>query len=182
MTARTPARLRSLAGAALIASAWCCAGLLGAGPTARSEALRPLEAFPRERIVVETRGARRHVFDAWRADTPETRAQGLMFVTGLRPDQAMIFVYAPAERAGMWMKNTLIPLDMLFVDGAGCIVHLHEQARPGSLATIGAGQPVELVVELAGGTARALRISVGDRLSRPDADWPERPGACTASP
>jgi len=82
----------------------------------------------------------------------------------------------------MWMKNTLIPLDMLFVDAEGCIVHLHERATPGSLATIEAGGPVELVVELAGGTARTLRISVGDQVVRPDAGWPERPGRCATGP
>ncbi len=143
-------------------------------------ALRPLSAFPRETIAVETRSARRHVFDSWRADTNETRAQGLMFVRGLRPGQAMIFVYAPAQQVGMWMKNTLIPLDMLFVDEHGCIVKVKEQAQPGALDTIEADVPVVLVVELAGGTAGTLGIGIGDRVTRPDAGWPERPGNCAA--
>jgi hypothetical protein len=147
--------------------------------TAR-DALLPLSAFPRERIAVETRSARRHLFEAWRADTPETRAQGLMFVKELRPDQAMIFTYAPPQRVGMWMKNTLIPLDMLFVDEVGCVVRVHEQARPGSLDTIAADTPVVLVVELAGGTARTLGIGRGDRVVRVDANWPSNPGPCTA--
>ena len=93
------------------------------------ESMLPLSAFPRERIAIETRSARRHVFEAWRADTPQTRAQGLMFVPSLRPDQAMIFVYEPPQHVGMWMKNTLIPLDMLFVDDDGCVVKVHERAR-----------------------------------------------------
>lgn len=142
-------------------------------------ALLPLSAFPRERIAVETRSARRHVFDAWRADTPETRAQGLMFVKSLRPEQAMIFVYEPAQHVGMWMKNTLIPLDMLFVDAGGCVVKVHERARPGDLSTIGASVPVVLVVELAGGTAGTLGLAMGDRVVRPDAGWPGEPQPCT---
>jgi uncharacterized membrane protein (UPF0127 family) len=148
---------------------------------ARDDAVRPLSSFPRERIAVETRSARRHLFDAWRADTPQTRAQGLMFVRELRPDQAMFFVYTPAQQVGMWMKNTLIPLDMLFVDDGGCVVHVHERAEPGSLDTISSDVPVVLVVELAGGTAATLGIGRGDRVLRPDARWPRAPQPCTGT-
>jgi uncharacterized membrane protein (UPF0127 family) len=128
---------------------------------------------------VETRSARRHVFEAWRADTPDTRAQGLMFVKGMQPGQAMIFVYAPAQQVGMWMKNTLIPLDMLFVDEGGCVVKVHERARPGDLSTIESGVPVVMVVELAGDTAATLGLAKGDRVVRPDASWPREPRQCT---
>jgi uncharacterized membrane protein (UPF0127 family) len=144
-------------------------------------ALRPLSAFPRERIAVETPSARRHLFDAWRADTPETRAQGLMFVDRLRPSQAMIFVYSTPQIVSMWMKNTLIPLDMLFVDERGCVVKLHERAKPGALGTIAADVPVVLVVELAGGTAATLGLTAGDRVVRPDANWPGNPRPCTSA-
>ncbi len=153
---------------------------LGASAAGARDALLPLSMFPRERVAVETRSARRHLFEAWRADTPETRAQGLMFVKELRPDQAMIFTYAPAQRAGMWMKNTLIPLDMLFVDESGCVVKVHERARPGSLETIAADTPVVLVVELAGGTAQTLGIGAGDRVVRVDAGWPRDQQPCKA--
>lgn len=178
---RGPAHFRLAAATALLVAFWCGSALFPAS-RARADALLPLEAFPRETLAIETRSARRHVFDAWRADTPEARAQGLMYVRNLRPDQAMIFVYGRAERAMMWMKNTLIPLDMLFVDAGGCIVHVHERATPGSLATIEADGPVELVVELAGGTASTLRIAVGDRVIRPDIGWPGRPGRCATGP
>lgn len=158
-------------------------GILLLAPCAAQSAAPglPLSAFPRERIAVETRGARRHVFEAWRADTPQTRAQGLMFVENLRPEQAMIFVYAPAQEVGMWMKNTLIPLDMLFVDDGGCVVKLHERARPGDLDTIASGAPVVLVVELAGGTAARLGLGAGDRVVRPEAGWPRESRPCTRS-
>jgi uncharacterized membrane protein (UPF0127 family) len=162
-----------------VAAAAVLALLAAAAPAARGDAVRPLSAFPRERLAIETRSARRHLFEAWRADTPQTRAQGLMFVSELRADRAMIFVYDPPQRAGMWMKNTLIPLDMLFVDDGGCVLKVHERARPGSLDTIAATMPVALVVELAGGTAQTLGISAGDRVLRPDAGWPEAARPCT---
>lgn len=160
----------------LVAAAAClpsqgCAGDLPKG-------LLPLSAFPRERIVVETRSARRLVFEAWRTDTFATRAQGLMFVAELRPDQAMIFVYDPPQRVAMWMKNTLIPLDMLFVDAGGCVVKVHEQARPHSLDAIESGPPVVLVVEVKGGEARARGIGKGDRVTRPAAGWPAKAEPC----
>jgi uncharacterized protein len=143
--------------------------------------LLPLSAFPRERIAIETRSARRHVFDAWRADTDQTRIQGLMFVESLRPEQAMIFVYDRAQRVTMWMKNTLIPLDMLFVDDGGCVVKVHHRARPGDLRAIAADVPVVLVVELAGGTAGTLGLAPGDRVVRTDAGWPREARACSAA-
>ena len=165
---------------ALAATVLLCIAASAPPPGLASEALLPLSAFPRERIAVETRGARRHLFEAWRADTPETRSQGLMFVKSLRPEQAMIFVYAPPQRVAMWMKNTLIPLDMLFVDDGGCVVKVHPRARPGDLDTIAADQPVVLVVELAGGTAATLGLGQGDRVVRLDAGWPREPRPCTA--
>ena len=164
-----------------------CFTFLGAAiallaPTiAAGDALLPLSAFPRERIAIETPSARRHLFEAWRADTTATRAQGLMFVKSLRPEQAMIFVYEPAQRVSMWMKNTLIPLDMLFVDAGGCVVRVHERARPGVLTSIESGSPVVLVVELAGGTAATLGLARGDRVVRPDTGWPRDPRPCTSA-
>jgi|MudIll2142460700_1097286.scaffolds.fasta_scaffold27290_2 hypothetical protein len=146
------------------------------------DTILPLSAFPRETIAIETRSARRHVLEAWRAATPEMRTQGLMFVEDIRADQAMIFVYQTPQSVDMWMKNTLLPLDMLFADAYGCIVKLHEQARPGSLATIRADVPVALVVELKAGTARTLGIGVGDRVTRPSTDWPRDARPCAPSP
>jgi hypothetical protein len=139
----------------------------------------PLSAFPREPIVIETRSARRHSFNAWRADTPATREQGLMFVRDMRADQAMVFVYEPPQHVTMWMKNTLLPLDMLFVDEAGCVAKTVRDARPGSLDTIRAEGRIALVVELKGGTTKALGIEAGDRVRRPDANWPAGELPCT---
>ncbi len=168
--------IRSLA-CALLAVASSLQGVARAAEPGR--AVIPLSAFPREPIVVETRSAKRHTFDAWRADTPETREQGLMFIREMRAEQAMIFVYDPAQYVAMWMKNTLLPLDMLFVDEAGCVVKAQRKARPESLDTIQADVPVALVVELKGGITKELGIAVGDRVKRPGANWPGRDLPCT---
>jgi uncharacterized membrane protein (UPF0127 family) len=102
-----------------------------------------------------------------------------MFVRDMRPDQAMFFVYEPPQHVAMWMKNTLLPLDMLFVDEAGCVAKTVRDTRPGSLDTISADGQIALVVELKGGTTRALGIEAGDRVQRPDANWPYRGLPCT---
>jgi hypothetical protein len=144
----------------------------------------PLSAFPRERIAVETHASfRRHLFEAWRADSPQTREQGFMFVEdrAVRPDQAMIFIYEPPQHVAMWMKNTLLPLDMLFVDQRGCIVTIKQNAKPGSLATIESRVPVVLVVELKAGTVAAQGMATGDRVLRLDAGWPSTEQACPRS-
>ena len=145
----------------------------------------PLSAFPRERIAVETRSSfRRHLFEAWRAETPRTRAQGFMFVpdSQVRPDQAMIFLYDPPQYVAMWMKNTLVPLDMLFVDRRGCIVNIKQRAKPGSLAEIESGAPVALVVELKAGVVAQSGIRAGDRVLRLDAGWPHEEASCGTPP
>jgi uncharacterized protein len=141
----------------------------------------PLSAFPQENIAIETRASfRRQLFEAWRADTPQTREQGFMFVEdrAVRPDQAMIFVYDRPAHVAMWMKNTLLPLDMLFVDPYGCVVTIMQNARPGSLAEIKSRVPVSLVVELKAGTVAAKGIAIGDRVLRLDAGWPSAEQPC----
>lgn len=169
MKSNRPATAWSVLLAVAVAS-WVVTAGAGTDPASRM----PLSAFPRERVAVETHSIRRHLFEAWRAESSAAREQGLMFVEDreMRPDQAMIFVYDPPQRVSMWMKNTLLPLDMLFVDARGCIVTIKERAQPGALATIDSGVPVFLVVELKAGTAEQLAIRVGDRVARVDAGWP----------
>ena len=163
---------------ALAALLWLCGGAVPAGAATSAAVAIPLSAFPRETLVVETRAARRHTWEAWRADTPATREQGLMFVQRLDPTQAMFFVYDPPARVSMWMKNTLVSLDMLFVDARGCVVKVERETAPQSLALISAPEPVALVVELAGGSAADLGIGPGDRVRRPAVGWPASAQAC----
>jgi uncharacterized protein len=167
---------RLIAATLLVAASLLQGGAWAARPPT---GVMPLSSFPREPIVIETRSARRHELDAWRADTPATREQGLMFVEDMLPQQAMIFVYEPPQYVAMWMKNTLLPLDMLFADESGCVVKTEIHARPQSLDTIQATVPVALVVELKGGTAKALGVGVGDRVRRPNANWPTQSQPCT---
>jgi len=151
----------------------------GVAPVFGKDARPALDALPTERVVLETQAKGRHEYAAWRADTPDTRARGLMYVAALTDDQAMIFVYDEPQRVSMWMKNTYLSLDMLFVDARGCIVHIAERARPLSLAAIESGTPVVLVVEIKSGAAAVRGAKIGDRIRRPEAAWPaDARGGC----
>lgn len=101
------------------------------------------------------------------ADTNETRARGLMFVEEMGTLEGMLFVYESPRHATFWMKNTLIPLDMLFADASGTIVTLHEYAIPGDVTTIDGGEGVLAVLEINGGLSSRLGIREGDVLQHP---------------
>ncbi len=109
----------------------------------------------------------RHRFTVELAETPAQMERGLMFRRQLAPDAGMLFDFKQPTMATMWMRNTLIPLDMLFVDGQGRIVNIHERAVPQSDAIIAAAAPVRAVIELNGGTAARLDIKPGDRVLFP---------------
>jgi uncharacterized membrane protein (UPF0127 family) len=98
------------------------------------------------------------------ADTPERSQQGLMFLRWLPPDQGMLFPEDTPRVMHMWMKNTLIPLDMLFIDAKGRIIGIHERATPRSEDIITSPAPVKAVLELAGGACAQLGIRVGDQV------------------
>ncbi len=98
------------------------------------------------------------------ADTPQERSQGLMFRESMPRGAGMLFVYEYPQRAAFWMKNTLIPLDMLFIEEDGEITHIHENAIPGDLTAIPGGDQVFAVLEINGGLSRQYGISVGDAL------------------
>jgi uncharacterized membrane protein (UPF0127 family) len=90
-----------------------------------------------------------------------------MFRPAMAPDSGMLFEYPAPTVATMWMRNTLIPLDMLFVDAQGRIINIHERAVPLSLDVISAAAPVRAVIELNGGTASRLGIAPGDLVRHP---------------
>jgi uncharacterized protein len=121
-------------------------------------------AFPRSELQIATPDARLHKFKIWVADNDQRRARGLMFVKQLADDEGMLFIYPQAMRAGMWMKNTFIPLDMLFVAADGKVMHVVENTEPHSLKTIEATSDVIAVIELKGGTASRLHIAKGARV------------------
>ena len=121
-------------------------------------------AFGRAEVRIETAAGAR-LFDAELAETPAQRARGLMFRPALAPGAGMLFLFPRRERPTMWMANTWLPLDMLFVAADGRIVDIVANAVPRSRLAISSPHPARMVLELAGGTARRLGIAPGDRLS-----------------
>jgi uncharacterized membrane protein (UPF0127 family) len=125
------------------------------------------ETFRTEPLSIRTAAGSEYRFVVEMAETPKQMMQGLMYRTELAPDAGMLFVHEADRVATMWMKNTYIPLDMLFIDRTGRIAGIHERAQPRSLRTIAAPEPVRAVLELNGGTASRLGIRVGDRVVHP---------------
>ncbi|HJM48947.1 MAG TPA: DUF192 domain-containing protein [Alphaproteobacteria bacterium] len=115
-----------------------------------------------ELVIVTSEG--RHAFTIELAASPQDRARGLMYRRSLAPDAGMLFDYGAPLRISMWMKNTFIPLDMIFISADGAISHIVQRTVPHSLATIEAPMPARAVLEVNGGTAARLGIAVGDRV------------------
>jgi uncharacterized protein len=147
-----------------------------AAPLCRGQSapVQDLATFPRTSLVITHRdaahGSHTYRFDVWVADTPARSEQGLMFVSDLPEGAGMVFPLVPPRIEQMWMKNTYIELDMLFVNAAGRISKITPHARPLSLDTLSSDAPVSAVVELRGGEAEKLALSLGDLVSwkRPD--------------
>lgn len=110
---------------------------------------------------------RKHRFVVEVAETPEQQAQGLAFRQSLEPDHGMIFPRDPPVDASFWMKNTLIPLDLIFIRSDGTIARIAENAVPLSLDPIPSLEPVSAVLEIAGGRAAELGIKPGDKVNWP---------------
>ncbi|MBB4120767.1 DUF192 domain-containing protein [Martelella radicis] len=101
------------------------------------------------------------------ATSSPQRQRGLMFRTELARDHGMIFDFGVDRPASMWMANTLIPLDMVFIRADGTVSGYHENAVPGSKAVISSSEPVRYVLELGGGEAAAYGLKSGDRVTGP---------------
>ena len=116
-----------------------------------------------EPLTIET-GAGVHAIEVEVARTAAERGVGLMHRTELAPERGILFDFGTTRQVTMWMKNTLIPLDMFFADEDGRIVTIAERTTPLSEKLIRSGQPVRFVLEMVGGSAERLGIEVGDRL------------------
>jgi uncharacterized membrane protein (UPF0127 family) len=131
---------------------------------------RPARAQrPRERtdtLAILTRSGP-VAFTVELAITPDEHARGLMFRKSLPERHGMLFDFGAEQEVAFWMRNTLIPLDMLFIAADGVIRHLHENATPLSEEPIPSRYPVRAVLEIAGGSARRLGIAIGDRVVHP---------------
>ncbi len=110
------------------------------------------------------------------ADTPQERARGLMNRENLPASNGMLFVYERPQRASFWMKDTLIPLDMLFMDRKGRVSRIHENAVPLDQTAIFGGADVFAVLEINGGLSDRIGIDIGSMVRHPvfgpGAAWP----------
>ena len=123
-------------------------------------------SFPVSELIVES-GAKRHRFAIEVADNDERRTLGLMHRTQLAADAGMLFDFKSNQITAMWMRNTRIPLDMLFIANDGKIVNIAERTIPFSEQIIPSDGPVRAVLELNGGTVARLAIRPGDRVVHP---------------
>jgi len=142
-------------------------------------ALVALPAFACEQNSIEIKsdgGKFRFTIDV--ADDDLERAQGLMHVESMGQFKGMLFIYDQPLHATFWMKNTLIPLDMLFADKTGKITHIHENATPLSEATIDGGHDVLYVLEINGGLASKFGITEGAVMKHPEIDQSVAAWAC----
>lgn len=119
-------------------------------------------------LVIATAEGARHEFMVEVVQTGPARTQGLMFRNSMPREAGMLFLFPESAERYFWMKNTLIPLDIVFIQGNGTIHHIHEGAKPLDLTPIPSNGPVPVVLELNAGTARALGIKPGDRVLHPD--------------
>ena len=108
-----------------------------------------------------------HRFDVELADDNEERRMGLMYRESLAPDAGMLFDFETTQPVSMWMKNTLIPLDMAFIDENGVIQRIAPMTTPRSLQSVASGAPVMAVLEVNGGTFERLGVKRGDIVRHP---------------
>ena len=142
----------------------------GRAPLAQSMPIESLNHFPRTTLTISAHG-RVDRFEVWIANTPARQEQGLMFVRDLPASKGMLFPEGSPQVAHFWMKNTYVPLDMVFVGKDGRIAKIIANARPFSLDVLSSDGPVIAVLEIRGGEAKQLGMAIGDRVS-----W-NKPGA-----
>ena len=146
-------------------------GLLALGLAAllAAPALFPAAAQSPQRLavsnlVIATADGKRHAFKVELAATDDQRMVGLMYRRAMPADTGMLFDFERDAPVSMWMKNTFIPLDMLFIARDGRVVNIAERTVPHSLASISSAGPVRAVLEVNGGTAARLGLKPGDRV------------------
>ncbi len=139
------------------------AGIALAGVLAAAPSPAEIVSFEAGRVSIETASGR-HEFAVEIAISEAQRAQGLMYRRSLVADAGMLFLYPDDRVIHMWMKNTLLPLDMLFLSADGRVVNLVEYTVPLSTTVISSEGPARAVLELAAGTAARIGIEPGDRV------------------
>lgn len=120
-----------------------------------------------DRITIRTQAGKDLKFNVELAITPQEQAAGLMFRTFMAEDSGMLFLFNNVAQRSFWMKNTLIPLDILFITRDGEIHHIHHRAKPQDLTKITSTRPSYAVLELKGGMAETLGLTEGDTILYP---------------
>ena len=127
---------------------------------------QPTLALDPGELVIDT-STGPHRFTIELASTPGERERGLMFRRAMQPDHGMLFDFQTPQPVAFWMKNTPLPLDMLFIDGQGTVVQISADATPFSETPIVCREPIRAVLELNAGTAAKLGIAPGARVRHP---------------
>jgi hypothetical protein len=122
--------------------------------------------LPKEELIIVTRDGTRHVFHVEMALTQDQQTVGEMFRPTVPADGGMLFDWGVPRDSQMWMRNTVAPLDMIFINADGSIRSIAENAVPQSLAVIDSRGPVRATLEVAAGTAARLNIRVGDMVEQ----------------
>lgn len=138
-------------------------GVIGHGGNVSAQGMGNLVSFSREGLTVRS-GDKTHKFSVELALNRRQHSQGLMFRRQMAPDAGMLFVYRREESMAMWMKNTFVPLDMLFIARDGTVRRIAERTVPMSEEVIPSEGPVVAVLELNAGTVSRLGIKAGDKV------------------
>ncbi|HET6609110.1 MAG TPA: DUF192 domain-containing protein [Rhodopila sp.] len=143
------------------------ASLLTVGAYAQSSDPKgPQPELPKEKLVIVSHDGKEHVFNVEMATTTDQQTVGEMFRKSIPEDGGMLFDWGRPQPTEMWMKNTLVPLDMIFINNNGTIRSIAENTVPHSLAVIDAGGPVRATLEVNAGTTAKLGIQVGDTVKQ----------------
>jgi len=145
-------------------SAFILASLALVAACASTPALFP--ALPQAKVQARTSQGT-HDFSVWIAADDKSRESGLMFVRELPPDHGMLFLFEFPQEVAFWMKNTVLSLDLIFIDPAGQVLNIAANARPYSLDPIVSRGRAIAVLEVVGGTARTIGLKPGDTITLP---------------
>lgn len=125
----------------------------------------PMPRLPRAKVVLTGTGGKKHAFDVEVAVTRDARTRGLMWRYALADTAGMLFIFPRQQPLSFWMRNTLIPLDMLFIDAQGSVVSIQENAEPRTLSARPSAGPALYVLEVRGGLTAKLGVKPGSPVS-----------------
>jgi uncharacterized protein len=148
----------------LLAAAVLALMVTVAGRAQDSSSLMSLDTFPKTSLQIRS-GDETYDFDIWLAQTPQQQEQGLMFVRDLPANRGMLFLAEKPRVFNMWMKNTYIPLDMVFIGADNRISSIAANTVPHSTRIVSSGTPVAAILEIKGGEAARRKLHAGDRVS-----------------